>query len=132
MHTSKNDHTPLKMAHSTRKPSPVWEIFNKTKEICDGKKTKKAACSLCDEKLAYCGGTSNLSKHIEVKHPETYEKLFGDAVMSSGSKKQLSITSFQKQCSASRSAEITRHIAEFVAHDLHPVAVVEVWALLNC
>ena len=125
MRTSKNDHTPLKMAHSTRKPSPVWDIFNKTEEICDGKKTKKATCSLCDEKLAYCGGTSNLSKHIKAKHPETYQKLFGDAVTSSGSKKQLSITSFQKRCSASRSAEITRHIAEFVAHDLRPVAVVD-------
>lgn len=115
------------MAHSmARKPSPVWDVFKKTEETSDGKNIKKAMCSLCDEKLAYCGGTSNLSKHIEAKHPETYEKLFGDADTRSGSKKQLSMKSFQqKRCSASRSVEITRHIAEMVSRDLRPVAVVD-------
>jgi hypothetical protein len=103
----------LKMACKREKSSRAWKTFVIEEE--DGR--KKAVCKQCGLKLAYSGGTGNLLTHIDVKHPELSEK-----PQSSGT--QLTLATGRK-CSAHRSEEITKAIAEFVAADLRPIALID-------
>ena len=102
-----------------KRTSPVWEFFSVVEVTIDGKKVKKSSCNLCGVKLAYTGGTSNLIHHLEYKHSEEHRQKFGECsgTQSLDSKKQTSITSFQKKsyCSTVRANEITERICEFIA-----------------
>ena len=102
------------MACKREKSSRAWKTFVLEEE--NGR--KKAVCKQCGLKLAYCGETGNLFSHIDSKHPELSEK------SQSLSKKQLTLGTSRK-CSAQRSGEITKAIAEFVAADLRPIALVD-------
>ena len=67
---------------ATRKrSSAVWEFFDEpvvaTELRKDGKEIKKIRCKLCDLKLVDGGGTSNLSSHLQAKHPEQYRRISG-------------------------------------------------------
>ena len=60
--------------------SPVWKYFgfvpNSSGKIED---KKKVFCKLCDPpfSLSYSTNTSNLTYHLERKHPEEYRKVLG-------------------------------------------------------
>ena len=52
----------------------VWEFFELTEVVDDAKKysNKKVIFKLCEGvTLAYAGGASNMSNHLETKHPVT-------------------------------------------------------------
>ena len=63
--------------------SSVWEVFLKDKE------KRIVKCNLCHSELGLMkdGGTSNMKKHIERRHPAKYVELFG------GGKKRTPATS---------------------------------------
>ena len=105
---------------ATRKrSSAVWEFFDEsvvaTELRKDGKEIKKIRCRLCDLKLLDGGGTSNLSSHLQAKHPEQYRRISGG---STSSQRQTTLTGTSRICSAQRSAVISEKIVEFVARDL--------------
>ena len=48
-------------------PSSLWEVFELTNEVVNGKQTEKAICKLCDRlRVAYGGGSTNLQSHLQV------------------------------------------------------------------
>ena len=102
------------LACKHEKSSRAWKTFVLEEE--NGR--NKAVCKHCGLKLAYSGGTGNLLSHIDSKHPELSEK------SQSSSGKQLTLATSRK-CSAQQSGEITKAIAEFVAADLRPIALVD-------
>ena len=104
----------VNMASSSSKRSRVWKTF--VLEKVDGR--QKAVCKKCGTKLAYSGGTGNLLIHIDTKHPEPSEQ------PQTSTRRQLTIATGRK-CSAQRSGEITKAIAEFVAADLRPIAIID-------
>ena len=113
---------------ATRKrASAVWEYFEEPVVIAerekDGKQVKKVLCKLCDQVLADGGGTTNLTNHLQAKHPEQYKQL-----TDSSSSKQTTLTGsgMFRKCSAQHASAITDLIAEFVARDLHPLSLVMV------
>ena len=55
-----------------RQTSPVWDYFRRQE---DGKIT----CNICKKDLADGGGTTNLQKHLRVKHVDEAKKCFGEA-----------------------------------------------------
>ena len=73
---------------AVRKRSPVWEFFE-----LDGEQVKKTVCKLCDVKLAWKGGTTNLINHLQAKHDDEYKRAFIGS--SSELKKQTTLSSFQ-------------------------------------
>lgn len=102
------------MASKREKSSRAWKTFALQEE--NGR--KKAICRQCGIKLAYSGGTMNLLTHINTKHTElTYKTGVSH-------RRQLTLTTGHK-CSAQRSTDITKAIAEFVAADLRPIATVD-------
>lgn len=82
----------------------VWKFFNiiEVSQVCP------------DVSLAYSGGTGNLWQHVEAKH----HAVLADESPSSAKRKQLTFRS----CSSERSKD---SIAEYVARDLRPIAVVD-------
>ena len=110
-----------------KRTSRVWEFYELA-EVTDeeGRKTKKAICSLCDGlQLTYTGGTTNLLNHLESKHPIAHKTAAGDS--DSGTKKQATMFSFHrvKCCPLERDSAITNRIAEFIARDLKPISTVD-------
>lgn len=51
-----------------KKTSVVWNVFDKC-----ANNSKFAVCSICKNKYAASGNTSNLLDHIKRKHPEELE-----------------------------------------------------------
>jgi len=49
-----------------KRSSPVWECFELIDVLKEGETIKKARCILCDEQLAYTGGTTNLFKSFAI------------------------------------------------------------------
>lgn len=97
---------------SKRLPSDVWKHFVKLKE------TRKAECKICQKKLAYHGGTTNLREHLVKVHPFVYKR---------ESPKQLCLQSCMRQkfCSSARTKAITDKIVRMIILDLRPIRVVE-------
>ena len=64
------------MATPQKRMSPVWEFFNEpiVIEVKDGKPVKKIPFKPCDQQLADGGGTTNLSNHLQSKHPEEHKR----------------------------------------------------------
>lgn len=50
------------MLPSKKKKSILWNFFTEIDQI-------KAKCNLCGVKLSYKTSTSNLKKHMQIKHP---------------------------------------------------------------
>ena len=93
--------------------SEVWKFFVKE----DG--AKSATCKLCKKPYAYRGGTSNLRDHLTRAHPDEFNP--------AAKQQQPSLNSFltRSKCSDSRAKRITDLIADMVARDLRPCAMVE-------
>ena len=73
-----------------KRTSVVWQHFQLVEVPGeDGKTIKKAECSMCETKLVYTGGTTNLLNHLEIKHPLTYKEATGEA---SGTKSQKTLS----------------------------------------
>ena len=89
----------------------VWNFFDKT-----GHKTVK--CKLCNKSYAYHGGTTNLHNHLNRVHCNEYK---------TKSKHDPSLDAFiaQSKCPTSRVKRITDLIADMVAQDPRPAALVE-------
>ena len=83
----------------SKRKSHIWEFFEEPViaggQSNDGKPQKKAACKLCDVKLADGGGTTNLTNHLWKKHQEKYKHCFDSGQSSS---KQLTIRSMFQKC----------------------------------
>ena len=113
-----------------KRQSIVWKFFDLVEQEKDGKKIKNAACKICvDTILTYASGTSNLMHHLEAKHPNEYCKAKNEE---SGNKSDtplnqtsLPVRPSVKRCSLARNKEINTAIADFVALDLCPIAVVD-------
>uniref|UniRef100_A0A1X7U908 BED-type domain-containing protein n=1 Tax=Amphimedon queenslandica TaxID=400682 RepID=A0A1X7U908_AMPQE len=96
---------------SRKMSSQVWDYFELIGE-------KKVKCKLCLEDttaLAYHRVTSSMINHLSSHHPDKH-KLISSLQM---------LHKFTKSCSATRSKEIMRRIAELVARDLRPISIVE-------
>ena len=89
--------------------SDVWKYFRKT-----GPKNVK--CTLCDKSYAFHGGTTNLRDHLLRIHANEFKP-----------KQQPRLDTFmiRGKCPESRAKRITELIADMVARDLRPAAVVE-------
>ena len=98
--------------------SLVWEYFDAPVVIKENvKDVVKVLCTLCEMQLVHRGGTTSLASHLSGKHTEEYTRSFGGPA---SSKKQTTLPTIVRKCSAERAATITRLITEFVARDLHP------------
>ena len=108
---------------STRKrTNPVWEYFDAPVAIKEsGKDVVKVRCKLCGMQLVHRGGTTSLASHLSAKHMEEYTRSFGGPATS---KKQTTLPTIVRKCSAERAAAITRLIAKFVARDLRLLSIV--------
>ncbi|XP_076065617.1 uncharacterized protein LOC143039446 isoform X2 [Oratosquilla oratoria] len=53
-----------------RKRSAVWTYFDNAKETSD-----KVLCQICGERIMHSGNTSNMLKHLKIKHPEEYKSI---------------------------------------------------------
>ena len=102
--------------------SLVWEYFDAPVAIKEnGKDVVKVRCKLCEMQLVHGGGTTSLASHLSAKHTEEYTCSFGGPA---SSKKQTTLPTIVRKCSAECAATITRLITEFVARDLHPLSIV--------
>jgi len=107
--------------------SPVWKYFHR--------QTRSAWCLLCKKVLSYNGGTtSNLTKHLEIKHKSKVE-VHGEPVAAKDtvSAKQLSIMKFgqlrkgksvDKPCSVGTQEEITRILTKWTWRDMRPIFII--------
>jgi hypothetical protein len=113
------------MVTPRKRVSAVWEFFDEpiVVEVKDGKPVKKIPCKLCDQQLADGGGTTNLSNHLQSKHPEEHKRI---ATSNTTTTKQDTLTRMFPKCSVQRASTITDLIAEFVAKDMRPLNVADV------
>lgn len=101
---------------SNRKKSDVWAFFNK-------KGTDLVTCKLCSKDYAYRGGTSNLREHLLRIHPSDFKALTKEKPPL----RQSTVDGFvcRAKCSNARAKQITELIANMVARDIRPAAIVE-------
>lgn len=102
------------MATPQKRMSPVWEFCNEpiVIEVKHGKPVKKIPCKLCDQQLADSSGTTNLSNHLQSKHPEEHKRITDSA--STTTTKQVTLTGMFPKCSVQRASTITDLIVQFV------------------
>ena len=110
--------------------SAVWKYFGFAKD--DARKLVKDSCAICKQcgqKVAHGGGTTNLKKHLRSKHRLTYDELFTTTVLE---KEQRSLDVFVRLVAvkklpphSDRTVQLTDAVADFIAHDLRPVSVVD-------
>ena len=107
-----DDHVPCS---SHRRKSDVWAFFEKKKGF------KSVSCKLCDKVFAYHGGTSNLREHLLRIHPSEFKG------QTKQQEQQSSLDPFvaRAKCPHSRAKQITDLIANMVACDIRPAAIVE-------
>ena len=88
----------------------------KKSDVCQKTEPKKAKCTLCEKTYAFDGGTSNLRDHLLQLHASNFKP-----------KQQPRLDDFviRGECPDSRAKRITELIADLVARDLCPAAVVE-------
>ena len=116
--------------------SPYWAHFAFVLDK-DGKRKdeKHVRCNLCASSVGFSGNTTNLKQHIASRHPVEYMKICGGSSSGAsdvGKAKQTTLEAFSAGTSkvklahdSKRAKEITKAIAEFIARDMRPVAVVE-------
>ena len=123
--------------------SKVWKYFgfamNETGTIVNKTWVK---CTLCKNDMSFCGNTTNLSYHLEQKHPEQFSECCsvkqgsGKAVAPRCDEDQPSIT----ECFACKTPykhESKRYetcenaLVEFICKDFQPVSIVESAGFLN-
>ena len=97
--------------------SPMYVAF------FDRKGTKLATCRLCSKDYDYCGGTSNLRKHLLMIHPSDFRTL-------SKGKQPLQKSTVDGFVSCAKfseghSKQINKLFANLVACDTRPAAIVE-------
>lgn len=98
--------------------SAVWKYFGFAKD--GARKLVKDSCAICKQcgqKVAHGGGTTNLKKHLRSKHRLTYDELFTTTVLEKAVKKL--------PPHSDRTVQLTDAVADFIAHDLRPVSVVD-------
>ena len=106
---------------STRKRTSP-ENFNAPVAIKEnGKEVVKVQCKLCGMQLVHGHGTTSLALYLSAKHTEEYMHSFGAPA---SSKKQMTLPTIVRKCSAEHAATITRLIADFQARDLRPLSIV--------
>ena len=81
-----------------KRTSLVWEYFDAPVAIKENRKdVVRVRCELCGMQLAHGGGTISLAWHLLVKHTRS----FGGP---SSSKKQTTLPTIVRKCSAERAA----------------------------
>ena len=105
----------------TRKRTSLVWYFDAPVAIKENRKdVVRVRCELCGMQLAHGGGTISLASHLLAKHTEEYTHSFGGP---SSSKKQTTLPTIVRKCSAERAATITRLIAKFMARNLRPLSI---------
>ena len=91
--------------------SDVWNFIDKTRH-------KTVKCKLCNKRYAYHGGTTNLHNHLNRIHSNKYK---------TKSKHDPTLDAFitWSKCTTSHAKRITDLIADMVAQDFWPAALVE-------
>lgn len=95
--------------------SDVWEHFIKHE--------RTAKCKHCAKEFSFCGGTSNLRDHLLRAHERIYQPNKDSEAKTNKGKIEAFVT--KTTCSVTRENKITQLIADFVAQDTRPAAVVE-------
>lgn len=98
--------------------SKIWKHFQQIftdNKIC----YKTAYCNLCHTNVCYAGSTTNLGKHLQHKHIEQYEKLYGSEAL------QLKISNFNRNLSDNQVEMIHRYIAKMLIKKLYPLSLVD-------
>lgn len=119
------------MATPQKRVSPVWEFFNEpiVIEVKDGKPVKKIPFKPCDQQLADGGGTTNLSNHLQSKHPEEHKRIT-DSASTTTTTKQVTLTGMFPKCFVQHASTITDFIAQCVVrvcvHLMLPTAKVSI------
>ena len=87
---------------ATTSRSDVWKYISKDSS------SASATCTLCENVLAYRGGTSNLRDHLLRSHPREYHH---------EDKQQSTLDSIVKKCSDARTKVISDFLVDLVALD---------------
>lgn len=126
-------HTDGMSSDGKRQRSAVWHYFIKSENA------GTSQCTVCSEIVKHANNTSNLFKHLKVKHPEQYQQAEkqreeGEEIAAkkrkSGSSKQTTIRfkalGVQRYPSDStRRKNIDQAIVRMITVDMHPPSVVE-------
>ena len=124
----------LEAPKGAKSPSWTYDGFEVNK---DGKRLndKSVRCRICNHKIGYSGNTTNLGQHLQKWHPEVVS---GEGSGAKTSKtQQLTLEScsvrpvLKLPAGSKRAQEITQLIAEFVAREMRPVAVVQGTGFVN-
>ena len=118
----------------SKKTAAVWKLFGFWKN----EKGKKAmSCKLCEKAVVHAGGTTNLKNHLFIWHRPEYNELYNQTEL----KTQPWLTDFTRTVAATHTekfAATSEHVkmlmqavAEFIAKDLCPIAVVDGVGFLN-
>ena len=107
--------------------SPLWKYFGFVIDESGDKVNKKAVrCRICQREVGYSGNTTNLRQHMDKWHKDI--SMSGE---SSVQGLQITMDEFVKQkpqymsSSSCRAKQITNSLANFVAKDMCPIALVE-------
>ena len=120
---------PVRLEAPKGAKSVRWEYFGFEVDK-DGKRVdeKYVHCRICNQKVGFSGNTTNLGTHLQKWHPAALQS--GAPSTSKGPVQ----STLQSYCSrpvtklasnSKRAKEITLKIAEFVARDMRPIAIVE-------
>ena len=103
-----------------QKRSPLWVYFTETPA------KNEASCSLCNESIKTSGNTTNMSKHLKLKHAAEYDVALKGGDESSAKKPPLrKQSSLDSSFTLQRTRSIDTALARMVALDLQPLSVVE-------
>ena len=108
--------------------SSLWEHFGFETDGEGHKLNEKAVrCKHCDKEVAYSGNTTNLQQHLSRWHPTSAATQSSSAaVMNQSTITAFSTSPVPKMVPGSKRAKkITRALAEFVAKDMRPIALIE-------
>ena len=51
-----------------RKRSIIWSYFTPVNN-------DEASCDICQKTIRHCGNTTNMTKHLKVKHPKEHDEI---------------------------------------------------------
>ena len=103
-----------------RKRNPLWAYFTET----PGK--NEASCSMCNESIKTSGNTTNMSKHLKLKHAAEYDvALKGGDELSAKKPPLRKQSSLDSSFTLQRTRSMDTALVRGVALDLQPLSVVE-------
>ena len=123
--------------------SKVWKYFGFTMNESGAIVSKtRVKCTICRNNISFCGKTTNLSYHLEQKHPEQFSECCSvkqgsaKAAAASRDEDQPAITECfvyktPYKCGSKRYEESENALVEFICKDFQPVSIVESAGFLN-